>query len=307
MPAVAIPIKTAYQSAHEALDMFLSIRKAEGLAKNTLDNYKHIIAPFLREHPRFLENPRPAVLSFVSEPEKEWSRFTRVKVMRAFCSFLASEGVLSKNPMENVKCRLPGKRADVPRLDDVKAFLAALDMGRYTERRLRTMVLLALDTGMRRGELCALRIEDIDERSLLIHLRPEATKTRKGRTVPVSPQVMREMRRFIALHPAAWRCPWVFPTEQGTKLNPDVFGRQIRRASGRTGQPLKIHGLRHLCATEFLRSTGNIALVAALLGHASISTTSRFYEHLDTADLQAAHGQAAVVSGVLKNECVRRV
>ena len=307
MPAVAIPIKTAYQSAHEAFEMFLSVRKAEGAAKNTLDSYRYTIAMFLREHPRFLETPRPAVLSFVSEPEKEWSRFTRIKVMRVFCSFLVAEGVLDKNPMENVKCRLPGKRADIPTVDDVKSFLAALDMGRYTERRLRTMVLLALDTGMRRGELCALRIEDIDEQSLLIHLRPETTKTRKGRTVPVSPQVMREVRRLIALHPAAWRCPWVFPTEQGGSLDPVVFGRQIRRVSERTGQPLKIHGLRHLCATEFLRNTGNIALVAALLGHASISTTARFYEHLDVGDLQAAHGQAAVVSGVLKNERVRKV
>ena len=307
MPATAIPISTAYQSAHEALDMFLSIRKAEGLAKNTIDNYKHIIAPFLREHPRFLENPRPAVLSFVSEPDKEWSRFTRIKVMRVFCSFLVAEGVLDKNPMENIKCRLPGKRADIPTVDEVKAFIDGLNGKRFTERRLKAMILLALDTGMRRGELCALRIEDIDEQSLLIRLRPETTKTRKGRTVPVSPQVMREIRRFIALHPPEWRCPWVFPTEQGARLDPVVFGRQVRRVAERTGQPMKIHGLRHLCATEFLRSTGNIALVAALLGHASISTTAGFYEHLDTADLQAAHGQAAVVSGVLKNERVRKI
>jgi len=61
-----------------------------------------------------------------------------------------------------------------------------------------------------------------------------------------------------------------------------------------------------LCATEFLRNTGNIALTAALLGHALISTTAKFYEHLDVHDLQAAHGQAAVVSGVLENRRKRR-
>ena len=65
-------------------------------------------------------------------------------------------------------------------------------------------------------------------------------------------------------------------------------------------------GLRHLCATEFLRSTGNIALTAALLGHASISTTAKFYEHLDIHDLQAAHGEASVVSGVLENRRKRK-
>ena len=51
---------------------------------------------------------------------------------------------------------------------------------------------------------------------------------------------------------------------------------------------------------------GAIALTAALLGHASISTTAKFYEHLDVHDLQAAHGKAAVVSGVLENRRKRK-
>ena len=92
----------------------------------------------------------------------------------------------------------------------------------------------------------------------------------------------------------------MFPTETGGKLSPDNFGYQIRRVSDRIGDRMKIHGLRHLCATEFLRSTGNIALTAALLGHASISTTAKFYEHLDVHDLQEAHGRASVISGVLE-------
>ena len=98
----------------------------------------------------------------------------------------------------------------------------------------------------------------------------------------------------------------MFPTETGGKLSPENFGCQIRRVSDRMGERMKIHGLRHLCATEFLRSTGNIALTAALLGHASISTTAKFYEHLDVHDLQEAHGQASVVSGVLEPTRKRR-
>ena len=98
----------------------------------------------------------------------------------------------------------------------------------------------------------------------------------------------------------------MFPTETGRQLNPSVFGYQIRRVSDRIGERMKIHGLRHLCATEFLRNTGNIALTASLLGHASISTTAKFYEHLDVHDLQEAHGKASVVSGVLENRRKRK-
>ena len=98
----------------------------------------------------------------------------------------------------------------------------------------------------------------------------------------------------------------MFPADTGGKLLPQNLGYQVRRVSDRIGERMKIHGLRHLCATEFLRSSGNIVLTAALLGHASISTTAKFYEHLDVHDLQEAHGKASVVSGVLEPTRKRR-
>jgi len=306
MSAVIATLNTPYRDAHAALDALCSIRKAEGLAPNTISLYRNILQPFLREYPDFLQNPRSAILPFISEPEKAWSRFTRIKVLKVFCRFLVEEGVLEDTPMKNIKCSMPGKRVDVPTVEGVKTFLDALDLSRYAERRLHVMFLLALDTGLRRGELCGLKVEDFDDHALLLTVRPETSKTRTGRTVPVSPQVGKEVRRFISLRLPEWRSPWIFPSETGGELKPAVFGQQIRRVSDRIGERMKIHGLRHLCATEFLRNTGNIALTAALLGHASISTTAKFYEHLDVHDLQEAHGKASVVSGVLGNRRRRK-
>ncbi len=306
MSAVVATLNTPYRDAHAALDALCAIRKAEGLAPATIASYRNIIAPFLRDYPGFLSNPRAAILPFISEPEKEWSRFTRIKVLKVFCSFLVEEGVFQETPMKNIKCSMPGKRVDVPTVEDVKEFIAALDLNKYVERRLRVMFLLALDTGLRRGELCGLKVDDFDDTGLLLRVRPETSKVRKGRTVPVSPQVGKELRRFIALRLPEWRSPWMFPADTGGKLLPQNLGYQIRRVSDRIGERMKIHGLRHLCATEFLRSTGNIALTAALLGHASISTTAKFYEHLDVHDLQEAHGKASVIAGVLKPTRKRR-
>lgn len=306
MSAVVATLNTPYRDAHSALDAMCSIRKAEGLAPATIASYRNIITPFLREYPGFLSNPRAAILPFISEPEKEWSRFTRIKVLKVFCAFLVDEGVFQETPMKNIKCSMPGKRVDVPTVEDVKEFIAALDLNKYVERRLRVMFLLALDTGLRRGELCGLKVDDFDDTGLLLRVRPETSKVRKGRTVPVSPQVGKELRRFIALRLPEWRSPWMFPADTGGALKPSTLGYQIRRVSDRIGERMKIHGLRHLCATEFLRSTGNIALTAALLGHASITTTAKFYEHLDVHDLQEAHGKAAVIAGVLKPTRKRR-
>ena len=306
MSAVVATLNTPYRDAVSALEAMCAIRKAEGLAPATIAGYRNIITPFLRNYPGFLSNPRAAILPFISEPEKEWSRFTRIKVLKVFCSFLVEEGVFDQTPMKNIKCVMPGKRVAIPTVEDVKTFLDALNQEKFAERRLYVMFLLALDTGLRRGELCGLKVEDFDDAGLLLTVRPETSKVRKGRTVPVSPQVGKELRRFAALRLPEWRSPWMFPSETGKKLSPGAFGCQIRRVSDRIGERMKIHGLRHLCATEFLRNTGNIALTAALLGHASISTTAKFYEHLDIHDLQAAHGKAAVVSGVLENRRKRK-
>ena len=306
MSAVVATLNTPYRDAVSALDAMCSIRKAEGLAPATIASYRNIITPFLRDYPGFLQNPRAAILPFISEPEKEWSRFTRIKVLKVFCKFLVDEGVFQDTPMKNIKCSMPGKLVDIPTVEDVKTFLDALNQEKFAERRLRVMFLVALDTGLRRGELCGLKVEDFDDAGLLLRVRPETSKTRKGRTVPISPQVGKELRRFVALRLPEWRSPWMFPTETGGALKPSTFGYQIRRVSDRIGERMKIHGLRHLCATEFLRSTGNIALTAALLGHASISTTAKFYEHLDVHDLQEAHGKASVVSGVLEPTRKRR-
>ena len=306
MSAVVATLNTPYRDAVSALEAMCAIRKAEGLAPATIASYRNIITPFLRDYPGFLQNPRAAILPFISEPEKEWSRFTRIKVLKVFCAFLVDEGVFQETPMKNIKCSMPGKRVDIPTVEDVKTFLDALNQEKFAERRLRVMFLVALDTGLRRGELCGLKVEDFDDHGLLLRVRPETSKVRKGRTVPISPQVGKELRRFVGLRLPEWRSPWMFPTETGGQMSPSSFGLQSRRVSDRIGERMKIHGLRHLCATEFLRSTGNIALTAALLGHASISTTAKFYEHLDVHDLQEAHGHASVVSGVLEPTRKRR-
>ena len=294
-------LKTPYRDAKSAMQAFIAIKKAEGSSPVTIKNYEVIIGLFLREHPEFLKAPREALLAFVSEPENRWSRFTRLKTIKVFGLFLVEEGLLEQNPSRGIKAPMPQERVDIPSLEDVKAFIAALNDKSFSERRLKVIIYTALDTGLRRGELCGLRIDDFDGERLLLRIAPETSKTRNERVVPISPQTAREIRRFIGFHRQEWRCSWIFPTDKGTKMSPSNLGLHVRRVSDRVGYRLKLHGLRHLCATEFLRETGNIVLTAQLLGHSSITTTSRFYEHLTIDDLQEAHGKASVVSGVLDN------
>jgi integrase/recombinase XerD len=305
--SLPLVLETPLQSASSAFETFCSIRKAEGASPATLANYRAIVCPFLRDYPDFLESPRERILAFITEAANQWSRFTRIKVLRVFCKFLLEESILTKDPTKGIKLSMPGKKADIPTLEQAKEFIKALDSHSFTDKRLRVMLLVALDTGLRRGELCGLRQDDIENDLLAINVRPETSKVRKGRLVPVSPQVFREIKKFVSLIPQEWGTCWLFPSNDGSQLLPENFGRQMRRASKKTGVSLKIHGLRHLCATEFLRQTGNIALTAQLLGHSNISTTSKFYEHLNFGDLQEAHSKANVASAVVGKQRIRKI
>ncbi len=286
-------------SPQGALESFLSFRQAQGLRKATLALDEAILRPFTRDNPDLLSQPRQAALEYLASSNTEWTRQTRLKVLKVFFRFLQEEGVIEGEPMRGLKGSTPPKIAGLPSLDDVKAFLEKLDTRRFAQKRLKAMLMLSLDSGLRRGELCTLRLQDLDLIRLSVTIRAAVSKNKKGREVPFSPATAREIRSFLACRPSEWRTEAVFPSESGEPLKPGELGLQIRRLSKSFGIPLHAHALRHLCATEFLRSTGNLALTARLLGHSNIRVTSDFYEHLTTEDLKAAHAQVGVMDALM--------
>ncbi len=161
------------------------------------------------------------------------------------------------------------------------------------------MLILALDSGLRRGELCGLEKRDLDLAGNSVHIRGEVSKNQRDRYVPISPTTSREIHSFLLCHPAEWQTERGFPSETGEPLPPGQFGSQINRHSRQFGIPLHIHALRHLCATAFLRVSGNLDLTARLLGHSNVRITSDFYTHLNNDDLRAAHAQASPVAAIM--------
>ena len=135
MGKIAVVLRTPYRNALTALDAFCSIRKAEGATPATIQLYQSILVPFLKGNPSFLDDSRECILPFISEPENGWSRFTRIKTLKVFCRFLQEEGLLASDPMKGIKTSMPGKRSDVPSMDDVKKFIRALDTDKFTDRR----------------------------------------------------------------------------------------------------------------------------------------------------------------------------
>jgi site-specific recombinase XerD len=140
----------------------------------------------------------------------------------------------------------------------------------------RVMLQTAYACGLRLGEVLHLQVGDIDSPRMLVHVRQG--KGGKDRLVPLAPQLLAELRNY-------WRCyrpqRWLFPNAQQVPLCPNTVQRWMKRmvVQARLSKPATMHTLRHSFATHLLEAGVDVLTVQKILGHSSLSTTTR-YLHL---------------------------
>jgi len=150
---------------------------------------------------------------------------------------------------------------------------------------LADLIMVALHTGLRRGELLGLEWSRVDLRSRVIHLAPEHQKGKKHSTVPLNAPA-----RDALLHRAGYRatiCPdsaWVF-TRKGSRIG--SIKKSFATACQKAGiEDFHIHDLRHTCGAWMVQAGVPLRTVAEILRHSSISTTMK-YAHLSPDNARA--------------------
>lgn len=146
--------------------------------------------------------------------------------------------------------------------------------------RLRALVQVALDSGLRRGELLGLKWENLDLRNRMI--RVEHSKNGERRDVPMTDRVL----EIFQATPRRLDTPYVYAGTEGRPQR-DVkkaWGTAIRRSGV---ENFTFHDLRHTFASYLVMGGVDIRTVQTLLGHKSITMTMR-YAHLSPAHLREA-------------------
>jgi len=164
-------------------------------------------------------------------------------------------------------------------------FLKFLDA--VGNHRLRDVFVFAILTGLRRGEILNLKWTDIDLDRKIAQIQSSVTyrvKAGKRRVIPLSDQAVKllENRQVSA------RCEYVF-NYRGLKINGNYVTQRLKKFLRKTGldQRLHFHSLRHSHATWLVMNRVSIYEVKELLGHSSVTTTSR-YSHLVSSELHDA-------------------
>lgn len=152
---------------------------------------------------------------------------------------------------------------------------------------LPAFIRLALSTGCRKSELLFLEWSRVDWDSSLLLLEPHHTKAGRRRYVPLNASALSALNRLRRFNDDHWPdSPWVFTGSRGWRIR--TLQKQWVAALDRAGiTDLRIHDLRHTCASWLVMDGVPLATVRDLLGHSSITVTER-YAHLAPDQIRAA-------------------
>jgi integrase len=165
---------------------------------------------------------------------------------------------------------------------------------------MRLFYWLAVETGMRAGELCGLRVCDVDLFKKLVRVRQavwrgkaQTPKTKNAiRDIPTPVEIVDALRAHIGGRSEGF----VFTTKNGTPWNADlVLKRHLRKKLKVVDGHL--HMFRHTFATRQLHAGVPVSVVSKLLGHGSISTTLNIYAHVLAEHLEQFERQRAPILG----------
>lgn len=194
------------------------------------------------------------------------------------------------------------QRKEAVYLDDEEArrFLSAVLEERDIRKKAAFVVLLF--TGLRRGELCGLSWQDIDEEEQIIHV-VRASQYQQGKGVVEVPtknvssvravkvpafvmEVLQEYRAFWNRQRLAWGDAWqgeagrLFVQHDGKPINPDTINYWLNDFLKRHGlEHITPHSLRHTFATLQIAAGVDIRTLQARTGHAQASTLVNIYSH----------------------------
>jgi site-specific recombinase XerD len=180
--------------------------------------------------------------------------------------------VTLKRPWSDEDFPLPKKPVRLPVIlsfDEVKTFFDAIPSLKY-----RAILMTAYAAGLRISEVAHLKATDIDSQRMVI--RVNQGKNRKDRYVMLSPRLLEILRAYWHdAHPRDWLFPGDIP---GHPISADAIRQACNRARQRSGiqKPITPHSLRHAFATHLLETGTDVRRIQLLMGHRSLSTTSRY-------------------------------
>lgn len=227
-----------------------------------------------------------------------------LNTLRTIFNYAVQRHFLPHNPCDPVR-NLPAHRQqfDYWSSEEITRFLASVKYSPHYG-----VFLLALNTGLRLGEVAGLRWESVNLSQRRLTVRHswcqtsqalKAPKSGKERHVPISS----DLYQWLAEHRLQTPSPWVFADDLRLRDPRRHFADGIHRRACRDAgvRYIRFHDLRHTFASHFMMNGGDLYTLQKILGHHSITMTER-YAHLSPTYLD--HARDVVSFGSPKGDNV---
>lgn len=263
---------------------------------------KHLLPYFGRQ--RLCDISPTDVQTFISQKQRQLYASKTLAHLRNLLSKVfavaISWGWMNSNPASGIELPPRERRRE----SRVLALGEVAQLSQGFDEPMRTIFILALLTGMRIGEILALRVEDVDliGGSLQVrrgvyrgHVQDGAKPKRSERRVPLAAFLIAAIQSWIVKRPAG--SSWLFPSEAGTPYHDrNLLRREVWSVCDQLGIPR--FGWRS-CRHSFTTCGGNNGVpmpnLQSVLGHTSAETTMIYTHPLEEAQRQAVEKLAAIL------------
>ena len=298
----------------EIMDWFdKNIRIKLKTKASTIDGYeyrlkKHII-PFF-EGRQLREIKREDIQEFVCTLENERTGeplaantvFGITTILFDFFNYCMEEDLIRRNPYKRIE--LPKRKRKKLVTLSLRERAAILDRIEIESKSRSRLVLVAMHTGMRLGELSSLRWEYVDLKDRVIKVKTTKSRVRNESCVssPLSSETSTSKTRVVITEPKTddsvrevpvssivmkqlkeqkkYDSEYVFPKSNGEGYDNRSLQRYFSKLTNSLGiQDKSFHTLRHTFATSALESGMDIKTLSQILGHSNVTTTLEYYIH----------------------------
>lgn len=266
----------------------------QGLRATTVKGYIDDSVQFINwltnvRHKKVIDATRDDINSykeFLLEEKKMTKRTINKKLssLKRLYGFLEEKEVMKENPCKWIEM-FKVRNNNVPKIideEEVIRIIQSIDTSTPIGVRDKTIVTLVYATGIRRGDLIGLMVDDIKNEYSELYIREEIAKGGRSRFIPiVSEPVKRllkeyiEVTRPILLGDGQDQGYLFFSGKDNTPLYPSFIDKLYKRVEKNSGteENLHPHLFRHSIATHLLENNEELDTIQKMLGHASIATT----------------------------------
>lgn len=252
----------------KVLEIFENKLRYKNYSKRTIDIYKSYLKNFINIcNIKDYNNVTTAqIINFL-----ESYKFSSTSQQNQYigCLKLYAKYILNKKDIHLSKIERPKSEKKLPKVIDKDFILDKLS--KIDNLKHKAILTLTFSVGLRVSEITNLKIEDIDSKRMIIHIKN--AKGQKDRIVPLTTTVLELLRLYFKEYkPKEYLFNGQNNIQYSIKSCQNIFKKYIDENS-------HIHILRHSCFTNLLENGTDIRIIQKIAGHSNIKTTE-IYTHV---------------------------